>query len=460
MSENLSILVVEDNRLAAMNLSKLLESKGHKVTCAFSKDSAVGQISKDNDFGLCIFDLDLDVKLAGFDLLDLATKKNIPSVILSGHGEEDHIKKGFDLNCSDYLIKPYKPEMLDRIISKYTGSTKKCVDDFNKLIKEKFFTKHPQTLKQLEKISESLVSKQSIFVRGPSGSGKTILAKIIHDAVYPSRTNFVQVNCGALSQSLIESELFGSVKGSYTGSTGDKKGLLEQAHLGTLHLDEVACLSLSSQRRLLTFLDDGYITPVGGTNKNRIQVQCRIIYSTWEDLEGLVREGKFREDLYNKLSGLEVTIPALRDRGNDLELVIENKIKWLNSYRSYVVEDEAKKALLDYSWYGDFREVESFFESIKEKKIPILKRADLPGHIRSNINRFAKKTNEFAVTQGKLKLLEKMTSSEYLFLQENEFVKHFLDVYGYKPSKIRRKLGDMPQSRFEKHIKHINGEMS
>lgn len=453
--ENYKVLITEDNEAAAINLRKALEIRGHRVSHANTSDSAK-MLIENSDFDIAFVDLDLEKPRKGYDLLPLLAYKGAYPVILSGHDEDDYIEQGYDSSCKDYLVKPFTKEKLDRILSNY--SELDSVKNFRNIIHEEFHTVDEETIAQLKKVENSITSTSAYYITGPTGTGKTILSRAIHRAKHSDIKNYVHVNCAAIPKDLIESELFGTKKGAFTGAA-DKPGKLVEADQGSLHLDEVGAMPMALQEKLLLALDDGYVIPVGGNNKHKIKTKFQLISSTCESIEKKVSQDEFREDLFYRLMGTHIHLKPLRERKGDISFLVNKMIDSLKQDRGFVVKREAKDALLKYGWFGNVRELIKFFESKREMYKPILNYDDLPDYIQNNFNRFLK-TDMKLVTEEQLKIIEEVSYPLFKFKQETEIVRHFYKKCSYNKKKTRNILGNMTQYTFEKHIKIIKAEMN
>ena len=226
-----------------------------------------------------------------------------------------------------------------------------------------------QALKKLIRIVAR--SDETVLITGESGTGKELIARAVHDLSERRDKPFLPVNCGALTESLLESELFGHVKGSFTGAISNKKGYFEAAHGGTIFLDEFAEMSLAMQQRLLRVLQEGTVRPVGSTDPQEIQIDSRVVVATNHDLKQDVSEGKFRKDLYYRVNVLEIGAPALRHREEDILLLVQHFIRRYNEKNSRHISEQILPAVLStletYSWPGNVRELENITKRLALK---------------------------------------------------------------------------------------------
>ena len=453
MNDQYEVLITEDNEATALNLRKALELRGHKVTHS-NTCRAARNLVEQRKFDIAFVDLDLEKEKAGYELLPLLSYRGTYPVIISGHDGDDYIEQGYDSACGDYIVKPFTKEKLDRIFAKVRN--RGAVNRFRGIIEKEFHTVDPDTIAQLKKVEESITSNNSFYITGPTGTGKTILGQAIHRSKHDNLQKYVHVNCAAIPLELIESELFGTRKGAFTGAM-EKEGKLIEANGGTLHLDEIGAMPKGLQEKLLLALDDGFVTPVGGNNRHAVKTSFQLISSTCEPLEEKVAKGHFREDLFYRIMGVHVHLNPLRERQGDIPFLINTMIEELKRERGFVVKPKAKEALLKYNWYGNAREMVKFFRSKSEMLRPILSYEDLPDYIIHNFNRFVNTRTEF-ITEDQLRLIEDISYPLFKFKQETEVVRHFYKKCAFNKAKTRTALGNMTQYTFMKHMKIIEAE--
>ena len=352
---NRSILVVDDEKPQRDILQLILNEEGHRVTTAASGYQAIQLAGKEH------FDLVLtDLKMPGMDGLDLlkglvAQDPSTCVIMMTAHGSIDSAKEAIKLGAYDYLEKPLERESLLKTIS--------------------------EALKQLDAIDEEIVSasalmervkkmilkvansSSTVLIRGESGVGKERIARAIHKASQRSNQIFQAVNCAAINENLMESELFGHERGSFTGAHAQKKGLFEVAHQGTLFLDEIAELNVSMQAKLLRALQEKEVMRVGGTQP--IKVDVRVLTATNRDLDAMVRDGRFREDLFYRINVLSIDVPPLRERREDISVLVSLflvKHTHAANRRIKGLSRAAMDALMNYGWPGNVRQLESVIE--------------------------------------------------------------------------------------------------
>jgi DNA-binding NtrC family response regulator len=349
-----AILVVDDEKGQREILEMILSGEGYDVTTASSGEAAV-KFVHDRRFDLVLTDLKM-TGMTGIDLLKelVAFDKSIMVVLLTAHGTVDSAFEAKELGAFAYLQKPYERANLLETIAR-------ALNNLTKLDTEIVSTS-PEMDKVKKLILKVARSSSTVLIRGESGTGKELIARSIHQNSPRSGEIFQAVNCAAINENLLESELFGHEKGSFTGAHADKKGLFEVADGGTLFLDEIGELDISLQAKLLRALQEKSIRRVGGTKE--ILTDVRVVAATNRDLLKMTEEGSFREDLYYRLNVLSIELPALRERRSDIPMLIDFFLKkhTRDTKREIALSAEAKKLLNDYSFPGNVRQLESAIE--------------------------------------------------------------------------------------------------
>ncbi|MEZ5345035.1 MAG: sigma-54 dependent transcriptional regulator [Pyrinomonadaceae bacterium] len=349
-----SILVVDDEKGQREILEMILSGEGYDVTTASSGEAAMKFVA-DRHFDLVLTDLKM-TGMSGLDLLKELTDfdKSIIVLLLTAHGSVDSAVDALRLGAFDYLQKPYDSEKLLETISR-------ALKKLSKLDVEIISTS-PEMDKVKKLILKIAKSNSTVLVRGESGTGKELIARSIHINSPRADQIFQAVNCAAINENLLESELFGHQKGSFTGAVSDKKGLFEVADGGTLFLDEIGELDISLQAKILRALQEKQIRRVGGTKE--IEVDVRVVAATNRDLLQMTKDGRFREDLYYRLNVLSIEIPPLRERESDIPLLMDYFIKkrTRDTKREIKIENDAKKVIENYSYPGNVRQLESAIE--------------------------------------------------------------------------------------------------
>ena len=358
------VLLVDDEpayqRLGSSFLSKL----GHRVTVAGDADEAVRAFEADRPH-VVLLDLAMPPRMepqAGLDLIPRFAPAVV--VVLSGHGDRDLNLKAVELGAWDFLTKPIDPDMLGFVVARALHKARleaelkqlraQDADQDLGLIGQ---TQPMLNLRAM--IRRVAPTHVSVIVLGPTGTGKELVARAIHHCSTRNDGPFSVINCGALSAELLESELFGHLKGSFTGAYRDQPGLVETAHAGTLFLDEVGEMPAPMQVKLLRFLQEGVYVPVGGRTPR--QADVRIVAATHRDLEQMVRDGAFREDLYYRLKGMVLRTPALAERGVDIPMLAMRFLQRVAPKAS--MEPDALAWLRAQEWPGNVRQLRAVVEA-------------------------------------------------------------------------------------------------
>lgn len=366
-----SILIVDDERGVRDSLSRVLAREGYELHLAASAREAE-RILGEEEVAVVISDYRMPDK-SGIDLLKAAKKKSpdIEFILITGHGTIEKAVEAMKEGAYDFITKPFKRAELLRIVTK--AFEKYNLEYENRLLREelasstearnKFIGQSRNAREIMQLVSRVAPLPSTILITGESGTGKEIIARMIHQSSPRARKRFVAVNCGAISENLIESELFGHIKGSFTGAIRDKEGLFKVASGGTLFLDEISTIPLNLQVKLLRALEEHEIMPVGGTRP--IPVDVRIVAASNRDLMQEVESGRFREDLYYRLNVVGIVIPPLRDRKDDIPLLVEHFLHKFNvELKKSIkgVSPEVLQAFLAYEWKGNVRELENALE--------------------------------------------------------------------------------------------------
>lgn len=367
MASDIVILVVDDERNHADGLAESLEKQCSRAIPVYTGKDAI-DILNSEEIDIVVTDLKLEGEdVNGLTILDVAKNNNLQTevILATAYGTiatcKDAIKKG----AFDYLVKPIDIDQLRTLIDQAAKriSTVKAKSRITTTDKDGFIfggvrgksSKVKGVFEVLKRVSPSDIS---VLIEGPSGSGKELIARAIHENSKRAEMPFKPLNCAGLTQSLLESELFGHTKGAFTGATADRKGLFEIADKGTLFLDEIGDMPLNMQAKLLRVLEDGVVTPVG-SDKN-IVVDVRFISATNHDLVTLVESKKFRQDLYFRIKGVSINMPPLNQRREDIGEFINFFIAEATAQtgsKVTAITDSARELLTDYQWPGNIRQL-------------------------------------------------------------------------------------------------------
>lgn len=369
-----NILVVDDEKNIREGLSVSLEMDGYNTFLAEDGKKALEILVKE-DVDLVVSDLKMP-NMSGSELLKkvAATYPNIPVIILTGHGTVENAVVAMRDGAYDFITKPVNLEHLTLLAKRALGK-KELIQEHRKLQKEvkklekkskvsKLIGRSSAMSKLTELINQVADSRASVIITGESGVGKEVVANALHELSSREDQSLIKVHCAALSESLLESELFGHVKGAFTGATSDKKGRFELAHNGTIFLDEIGEINASTQIKLLRVLQERTFERVGGGDT--ININVRVVTATNRDLQEEIKKGNFREDLFYRLNVVNIHIPPLRERKEDIPLLVNSFIKEFSDENSKTItgiDPKALRALTAYNWPGNIRELRNCIES-------------------------------------------------------------------------------------------------
>lgn len=369
-----TILVIDDEKNIREGLGAAFEMEGYEVRLASNGQEGLDQIAK-GDIDLVVTDLRMD-GISGEEVLRRVTTQNpgIPVIVLTGHGSIDAAVDAMRNGAYDFLTKPLNLDQLlmiakralqGRELSLQHKELKAQVDQTKSL--ERMIGKSAAMQKIAELIKKVAPSKASVLITGESGVGKEVVADAIHALSGRKDHECVKVHCAALSETLLESELFGHEKGAYTGADQMAKGRFELAHNSTIFLDEIGEIDQATQVKLLRVLQEKKFERVGGSQT--IEVDVRVVAATNKNLEELVKQGKFREDLFYRLNVVRIEVPPLRERKDDIPLLIAHFLKEFEAEAKDLgktitgVDSRARSALYKYDWPGNIRELRNCMES-------------------------------------------------------------------------------------------------
>ena len=386
-----SLLVIDDDRHILEAMADYLRSLGHRTEIAQSCQQAMDRM-KEFPFEVAICDVNLPDR-DGFQLLEWAAKEcpDTSVIMLTGYGTIESAVEAIRIGAFDYLTKPVIDDELNVAIQRALGQRKIVQENKNlrKQLDQRFglnrIVGRDYKMQKMFDLMESVAdTRATVLILGESGTGKTITARSIHQLSTRNDKPFVEVACGALPDTLLESELYGHVAGSFTGATHDKEGKFSVANGGTIFLDEIATASPSLQVKLLRVLQDREFEPVGSTKT--IKVDLRLILATNDNLEELVRQGKFRQDLFYRINVITLTQPPLRDRMGDIPLLVEHYLVEMNERNGKSVkrfDDSALQLMQRYNWPGNVRELVNVVErAVVLSKGEVVGIDDLPESLR------------------------------------------------------------------------------
>jgi len=367
-SNSVKLLLVDDEKNIRQTLAATLKSWGHEVTAVPTVEEATAAL-KSNGYEFMLTDFKLDSK-NGIDLVRTAAHLSNPPVcvVMTAFASFENAVKAIKEGAYDYLPKPFSNAQLEHLLTRIGMIV--ALKRENERLKQAgyrcdYFSGQtsPAMMRLEEFVRKVAPTEANVLLVGESGTGKTELARLIHSFSSRSNRTFTVVNCTTLAENLLESELFGHVKGAFTGASHDHVGKLELANHGTLLIDEIGDLSLSGQTKLLRFLQERVIERVGGNRP--ISLNVRVIAATNRNLDEAVRDGKFREDLYYRLNVFECALVPLRFRKEDLPVLIHRFFHELsNTLESKDIPEAVMKLLINYSWPGNVRELRNVLERL------------------------------------------------------------------------------------------------
>jgi DNA-binding NtrC family response regulator len=363
------LLLVDDDEAACRLLSEVLERDSYRVVSALSADEAITKLEAEGPFDAVLTDLRMPQK-SGLDLLRFLRNRDPEALVLvlTAFGDAAAAAEAIRAGAYDFISKPYDISRLRetlgralgrrRLARQPVGSAASDVGDSLALVGHS-----PAIIDVMKTMARVAASQATVLVLGETGTGKELVARTVHHYSDRASRRFVTVNCSALAEGLLESELFGHVKGAFTGAATSRPGLFREADKGTLFLDEIGDISPGLQARLLRVLQEQEIVPVG--SETPIKVDVRVIAATHRDLPEAVRAGRFREDLYYRLDVVTLRLPPLRERRQDIPLLVDHFLRTLSARHGrgpVAMDSEAQRRLLAYDWPGNIRELQNVLE--------------------------------------------------------------------------------------------------
>jgi len=386
------ILIVEDDKVARELLDEILRREGHTVEALPSGDEAIARAGK-RDYDLVISDVRLGDSASGFDVLAAFQESaaETPVILITAFGDVSGAMAAIQKGAYDYVSKPFNVGELTLTVSRALERTRLLEENRAARAREGDKPPHiesivgasPAMLDVYKMVARVAPTMSTVLVVGESGTGKELVARAIHTHSPRANGPFVAVNCTALTESLLESELFGHAKGAFTGAVASKRGIFEEAQGGTVFLDEIGDVAAKMQAQLLRVLQEGEIRRVGGTEA--IKVDVRVVAATNRELEDEVKAGRFREDLYFRINVVSIRLPPLRERPSDIPLLVDH---FLAKYAARErrsdagVAPQAMALLQRYGWPGNVRELENVIErALALSKDGVILPSDLPPEI-------------------------------------------------------------------------------
>lgn len=367
------ILIVEDEVAHAEAIEEGLARMGHACTVAHDGAAAVAKLTH-RPFDIIVTDYQLGGDIDGLDVLDAARDKAPAAkvILITAHSSVETCRSALQNGAFDYIEKPLNLDELRAVVGRAAEMTaqKRTIRELRRRLDERYgfeqiIGQSEPMLRNLDTIRRVAPSDIPVLLLGESGTGKELFANAVHQNSPRAENTFTAINCAGLSESLLEDELFGHVKGAYTGAAGERAGRFEHADGGTLFLDEVGDMPLTMQAKLLRVLENGEVVRVGSNEPRKVDV--RIISATNGDLEEKVRDKEFREDLYFRIKGATITIPPLRQRRDDIPLLIEHFVSQANERHNRNIKGvttDARRILMSYPWPGNVRQLKHVIENM------------------------------------------------------------------------------------------------
>jgi two-component system response regulator FlrC len=358
-SQKARILVADDDPHMQQAIKACLGRDNFQLTIVGNGLAAIEHLEQET-FDLVITDQQMP-QMSGIELMTTMQKREIdtPVVMITAYGTINQAVEAMQLGAADFITKPFSATDLERVVEKVISPDSGVKRQRAQKLKggRPIVTNDPLMIRVLEVAEAVARSEATVLIQGESGTGKELIARFIHTASLRSQQPFVAVNCAALPESLLESELFGHEKGAFTGAQNRKIGKFEMAHGGTILLDEISEMDLGLQAKLLRVLQEREVDRVGG--KDPVQIDVRVLATTNRNLEETVREGKFRADLYYRLNVIPVTLPPLRERRSDIKLLTEHFMRQYLGEKAPALPSEVLEALMSHPWPGNIRELQN-----------------------------------------------------------------------------------------------------
>ncbi len=369
MKSKIHILIIDDDPYFRIALKNLLCDEA--IFTEAESEARALELLESNFFDMALIDMDIDGAQSGIKILNHTKLKKIQSIIISSYGDDETIEKAYISGCDHFLSKVHYKEHLPPYIHKYKNNLYGTgPQDF---FKKSYLTQDQDLKEKITEISQLNLKNKTVLITGETGVGKSLIGELLHKQSYDESKPFIHINCSEIAESLLESELFGHKKGSFTGATQDKIGKLEAADGGTLFLDEVGTMPLSMQKKLLKAIDQKSFYAIGSNKETHSSFT--LISATCEDLFEKIHKEEFRKDFFFRISGLNLNIPPLRERKQDIELLIKHFLR--NSPRKVILKTEALDKLASFSWEGNTRQLKKEIECLTSKNKGIIEISDI-----------------------------------------------------------------------------------
>ncbi len=455
------ILVVDDEMIVCESCQRILEEEGYEVETALSGREAFDKM-KAHPFDIVITDLKMP-GISGMEILKTFRKDYPDSIVImiTGFSTVETAVEAMKLGAFDYIPKPFTPDEVSIVVKKAIEKKSLMLENIylRQELQEKYgFHNIVGKSKKMQEIyriiAKVAMTDSTVLIYGQSGTGKELIARAIHFNSPRREKQFVPVDCAALSENLLESELFGHVRGSFTGAVTTKPGLFEVADGGTVFLDEVGNISLSIQAKLLRVLQEREFTPVGGTRAKRVDI--RLIAATNKDLEKMIKEEVFREDLYYRLNIVPLYLPTLKERQEDIPLLAVHFLKKYGEEMGKTIRGftpEAMERLMRYSWPGNVRELENVIERtvvMIDDEMVRVEHLILPGQQEKEAPE-----NQIPMTSEELKEVKKQVREKAVEEIERAFILNALERHQWNVTRAAEEVG-MLRPNFQALMRKYN----
>ncbi len=456
-----NVLVVDDEEVVLASCERALQSQGYAVISAQSVDQALAEL-ENNSFDVVVADLVMPRK-GGMELLKILreTYPQIRVIMITGYSSINTAVESIKLGAFDYLSKPFSPAELVLTVKKALEEKGRLVSPYltdqempGQMIFDNIIGNSSRMIEVFKFVSKVAATDTTVLIIGESGTGKELVARAVHKNSRRKDNHFVVVDCLTLTPTLLESELFGHIKGSFTGAVSAKAGFFEVANQGTLFLDEIGDLSFDLQGKLLRVIQERKYTPVGGTEPRETDI--RLVAATNKNLKKMVETGTFREDLFYRLYVVPIFLPPLRERKEDIPILVEHFLRKFSSrYQKPVpaMSEKVIKCLLNYAWPGNVRELENTIEraAVSFEGGEILP-SDLPEQIQKEVGEGA---GLAPGTLGELKKMKKQLREKAIEDIEKEFVLSALSSHNFSVAEAAKAVG-MQRTNFYRLIRKYN----
>lgn len=435
------IMIVDDDAVTCELLCEVFQRQGFEAHFKQSGDDALSMLSTQTP-DVIVSDIRMKTRLDGLTLLDHVRRQSphTPVVLMTAFGSIETAVRAVKQGAFDYISKPFKMDTVvstvRRALTAKSTKSEQTINETEDELASGLVGRNPEMLSIYKMIGCVSDARAPVLITGESGTGKELIARAIHSNGPRQNEPFVAINCGALAETLLESELFGHVKGSFTGAIANKRGIFELAQGGTVFLDEISETSAGLQVKLLRVLQEREVLPVGGDAA--VKVRARVIAASNQDLDGLCEQGSFRRDLFYRLNVINIHVPPLRDRRDDIPLLLAHFLRkhTFSEQALPVIEDETLKLLISYTWPGNVRELENVIErAITLNRSGRITPEDLPARVQSSQ---LKATDGAHAVDDLASLFADMPSLDEV---ERRYLLHVLEVTGGNRSRAAEIIG-------------------